>query len=243
MKPYTVVLQAGVPRQFTIGGELFLLDSAPLGGVSVEFFGAGNLKRDERIEGGVETAYARPEKGFHSLSILSALAQTVRFYVARGDMGVNRFSGSVSGTLGVLAQRLVGGIAALETTERGIVYGAGQGSGAPMLAGGTEQIFAAASNPNGAMLWAAAAMAAASGAAGSVVLTLHAHTVAPAALGIGIIVFGPVGVYAITAAGLIANNGALMRPVFVPAGLGLWWFNSGGATEAKAARSCLYSLL
>jgi hypothetical protein len=96
MKRYTLDLAAGVPLTVNVGGEFFLLDSAPLGGVSVEFFGSGGLSRDVRIDSGVESVFARPKDGFASLRITSVALQSVAFYIARGEVGVNRFSGSVT---------------------------------------------------------------------------------------------------------------------------------------------------
>lgn len=121
MKRYTLALAAGVPIPVEVGGEFFLLDSCPLGGVSVEFFGAGNLVRDTRIESGIEGVYARLADGFSSMRVTSAAPQTVAFYVARGQVGVNRFSGNLDVT--DRAARLLGVASIDPNSARHFLFG------------------------------------------------------------------------------------------------------------------------
>jgi hypothetical protein len=94
MRPYTLALAANTPVPLHSGGEYFLLETAPLGGVKVEFFGASGVRRDQIIEDGEASTYAHVREGFTSLKLTSALAQTVKFYIARDGMGRNVFSGS-----------------------------------------------------------------------------------------------------------------------------------------------------
>jgi hypothetical protein len=94
MRPYTLALAANTPMPVHSGGEYFLLETAPLGGVKVEFFGASGVRRDQVIEDGEESTYAQVREGFTSLKLTSTLAQTVKFYIARDGMGRNVFSGS-----------------------------------------------------------------------------------------------------------------------------------------------------
>jgi hypothetical protein len=109
MKPYTLALAANTPMPVHSGGEYFLLESAPLGGVRVEFFGAAGVRRDQLIEDGEESTYAHIREGFTSLKLTSTLAQTVKFYLARDGMGRNVFSGSSDVT--DRAARLLGSLA------------------------------------------------------------------------------------------------------------------------------------
>lgn len=95
MRPKTLQLQAGVPIQLAMGGTFFLIDTAAFP-VAVEFFGAGNIKRDEELEGGQAGDYVTPENGFASFRITSALAQSVKVYVGRGRVGRFRLYGEVS---------------------------------------------------------------------------------------------------------------------------------------------------
>jgi len=95
MKPYTFALGANQIMDASLGGEYFLLDVAP-SPVKFEFFGAGNLRREETLEDALPGDWATPENGFASIKITNgAVPQSVRFYVARGRVG--RFRVSVSG--------------------------------------------------------------------------------------------------------------------------------------------------
>jgi hypothetical protein len=95
MKPYTFALAANQIMDASLGGEYFLLDVAP-SPVKFEFFGAGNLRREETLEDALPGDWATPEKGFAGIKITNgAVPQSVRFYVARGRVG--RFRVSVSG--------------------------------------------------------------------------------------------------------------------------------------------------
>lgn len=137
MKSYTLALAAGVPVDIHIGGaEFFLLDSAPSGGITVDFFGSGNLSRNERIESGIEGTWARVRDGFASLRLTSVAAQNVRFYVARGEVGVNRFSGSSDVT--DRAARLLG-IANLDPLDaRNFLFGDDEVRGGRSFIGTTQ---------------------------------------------------------------------------------------------------------
>lgn len=101
MKRYSAILQADTPFPVDVGGNYFLLDSAPGGPVKVEFFGAGNVSRVEELAAAQAADWAAPENGFASIKLTSpGVGQTVTYYVAKGRTGTNRFSGTITGPLG-----------------------------------------------------------------------------------------------------------------------------------------------
>jgi hypothetical protein len=124
--------------------------------------------------------------------------------------------------------------------ESGFAFGASFAS-AVILAGlGTEQILAAASNVNGVMVWDAD-IATTVAVVGTAVISLHAHTVVPAALTDGNILL-LCGTTLVTAVGQANANAQMTRSKFVPAGKGLWWFNSGPTAEGVPRRRLLYTV-
>lgn len=251
MKPKTLALVAGTPMDVHIGGEYFFIDSCPDGGLTVEFFGRDGAKRDESIESGVAGTEATPEGGFAKLTLTSATTQNVRFYVASGRIRVNRFSGDVTilgtvnvsdraarlvgivyGALGQLAQKLLGGVNALVTTERGYEAGASYSLGA-LGAGVPVAVFEPAANVNGAIVWDATGI---SGAAAAWAISLLAKNAPPASQVDGII---------LTCAG--SGSAAtqqiprMPRPRYLAPGLGLYWFST--AAETVATHGVDYTLL
>jgi hypothetical protein len=95
-------------------------------------------------------------------------------------------------------------------------------------------IFTAAANTNGAVIWAATIITSAGAA---VCATLLAKATAPAST-----IDGDVYLAAAAAAATIAASAELQNPVFVPAGLGLYHICDVLET-AKPYKRVLYSLL
>jgi hypothetical protein len=141
MKPYTLALAANTPMPVHSGGEYFMLETAPLGGVRVEFFGASGVRRDQLIEDGEASTYAHIREGFSSLKLTSTLAQSVKFYLARDGMGRNVFSGSSDVT--DRAARLLGVL----TSWRGL-----NREGTPGFSG-TRQVVGVAGVTSRVQLW------------------------------------------------------------------------------------------
>lgn len=104
MKPYSIALAANEALDVQVGGDFFLLDSAPQA-VSFAFFGPTNMRRDETLESALAGDWVRPKDGFAWVKITNgAVAQTVRFYVARGEVGRFRVQGEVSVISGELTR-------------------------------------------------------------------------------------------------------------------------------------------
>jgi hypothetical protein len=118
-----------------------------------------------------------------------------------------------------------------------IRYGVSFSSNAGLVANTPQMVFAAGSNLNGAIIWRASTSA--HNGTTSHYPALLAKATAPTSVVDGDVVeaannYGSAG-------GGYANGFTLRNPVFVPAGLGLYFINM--ATEGSAHRSCLYSLL
>lgn len=95
MKRYSLDLAPGVPIVVNAGGSFFYLDSG--NDVQVDFLGPSNIERDEQIVGGVAGISVWPEKPFASVRVQSSIAQTVVFYIARGERGsINKMQGTIS---------------------------------------------------------------------------------------------------------------------------------------------------
>lgn len=147
----------------------------------------------------------------------------------------------ITGTLGAIVQRLIGGVNALVSTQWPYAYGAAFASTTALAALATEQVFSAASNPNGAIVWDCDIDTLATGAS-STCISLHAKATAPAAftdLDVLLSVMNDM----VSAVGQGMTHGSLRDAVAVPAGRGLFFLNSGGSTESASRRRLVYTLL
>lgn len=249
MKPYTFNVVANTPMPIELGGEYFLADLAP-GPYTVEFFAASKNKREEQLDAAVDGDWATPKDGFSSIKVTSPTTQAVRFFIGRGRVGRFRVSGSVDvsdrvgrllgivyGTLGQLAQVAIGGVNALQFTNRGFAYGASFKSTTALAANTSETVLAVGSNANGAIIWRASGRSNQGAAFNH--LTLHAHTAAPNSPTVGDVLASADS--GLTAAGLFESSLKLEQPVFVAAGKGIFW--NSLLAESNAMRSVLYTVL
>jgi len=88
---------AGVAIPFHMPGNFFYLDAVPGGFVTVRLFKDGRPLRED-LENVVAGWWASPKEGFDLVEITSSLTQALSFYIARGQVGSNVFSGVVSAT-------------------------------------------------------------------------------------------------------------------------------------------------
>jgi hypothetical protein len=86
---------AATPKQFEIPGNYFFLDSLPGGLATVRFSRSGRLLPEDLTDV-MAGWYAAPTGGFDAVEITSSLTQAVSFYIARGQVGSNVFSGNVA---------------------------------------------------------------------------------------------------------------------------------------------------
>ena len=136
----------------------------------------------------------------------------------------------------------IGAIASTVTVQdNGFTYASVQKSIAVLVAAATEQVFAAASNPNGAIIYDASCDTNPL-AVGFVSISLHAHTVVPAAFTDGDVLMQNL-VNASTLVGITTGSRVINRARHIPSGKGLWWLNTGSVNEGVARRSVLYTLL
>lgn len=91
------VCSANSPKRLHVPGNYFLLDSVPGGVVDVVFF-KGARRLDEDLTSVVAGWHATPPGGFDEIELTSSLTQSISFYVSRGVVGSNVFSGAVSVT-------------------------------------------------------------------------------------------------------------------------------------------------
>jgi len=172
MKVYAIALAAGIPFRTERFGRYFRLvsTSAPL---VVNLYKRNAIVYDaDQVEGGF---WAMPDDGFDAFELVSAGVQTVYVGVSLGNAGYDRSQGSVQitgplngGWLGVsltnisstYADNFAGRYSALRemvfVEDLGIPAGASNYKSTTTLAANTpENIWSAAANANGAILWAA----------------------------------------------------------------------------------------
>lgn len=188
--------------------------------------GIGTLYLSDRNEAGVASITVSGGYGFFGPFVgivLENTAQPGKFlrirYGTDIDFRPNVFS--ITGTV--------------NTREQGFAYGASYASNSVIAAGGTSQVFAPASNVNGAVVHSVSAYSVSVGAQGIALLakTGAAPTTIIDGDGIVSVVTGT--------AGSFVNLPQLTGPVLIPAGKGLWFY--ANALETGAARHLLYTLL
>ena len=234
----SVPFNAGESKLFAISGQYFeLIDATdPIDVLLSDVNGA-----QRGVMRSAEASFNLKDTDFATVQLYSATAQTIRFAYGTGEAGTRRAAGAVSivGTVPVsVTNSLALDAATLANMKRPMAYAVGFKSGTNLAASGTEQVFAAASNVNGAIIHAASW----SGLnAGSVVTqsALIAHTSAPGSFAAGDAIMVCKG--SAPAGGGIVFYGDLQNPIIVPAGKGLWFYSI--AAETSAARFVNYTLL
>lgn len=90
-EPFTL----NVPIPYNIPGNFFYVDSVPAGSITVKFFRNGR-QLPEDLSAVIAGWYAAPDGGFSDFEVTSTLTQVIAFYVAKGRVGSNVFSGNVT---------------------------------------------------------------------------------------------------------------------------------------------------
>jgi hypothetical protein len=127
--------------------------------------------------------------------------------------------------------------------DTGFAYGAAQASITLLAQNATEQVFAAASNINGAIIWAAEAFSDL-GAVGIGRIGLLAKATAPTSAIDGDVIFSSANNF-VTAVGIVVGSQYMPRSVRIASGKGLWWISSPSSaiSENGSYRKVLYTLL
>jgi hypothetical protein len=236
-KTYVVATINGT-IELDIPGEYFKLMVAPAA-IDVELLRDGNqaLKADAVGAG----FYQRI--GFNKVRLTHTGVQNVTILVAPGEGGSDAFTGTFTaqGTLGTLAQQLLGGVNSLVVTDRGFAYGAAFASVTALNGATNEQILAPASNLAGVIVWAADISTTQTTAASTAQIGLLAKSSAPGS-GVDGDVLLSVEQRCHTAVGMLNASAHLERAVFVATGKGLYFRNSG-ALETSGYRNILYTVL
>ena len=141
---------------------------------------------------------------------------------------------TVAGSLGgALPQLAIGGVNALQVTERGFSYGASFAHSTNLGVGGTVALIAPGVNVNGIILWSANLLSA---AAGNQICAMLAKASVPGSVTDGDPILATV---AIGAANPVLDR--LPRPILIPAGKGLYVFSN--VAETTAYRGGEYTVL
>lgn len=240
-------IAGGTPAVLPIAGSFLFIDQDPVNvGTATIRFVDNNSVLDTPITVGPGSNWKVP---FTGLVIENAAQAGKRLRIIYGvdvDMvpGVNA-QVLITGAVSVIGPHALN-VGPLLTDSPilarvvGFTYGATFTSAAALASGASEQVFAAAANPNGAIVWEREADSVPT-AAGVVRISLHAHTVAPVALGDGDRLLA-ILINMATAVGNTSYGRLNNQPVFVPAGKGLWFLNSGGTAEGQSARRVVYTL-
>jgi hypothetical protein len=145
---------------------------------------------------------------------------------------------AVAGSLGALAQLAVGGVNALQFTERGYSYASSVANGAPNAANTPISLVAAGTNVNGVIVWSGAAWSRAVVAGQTI--SILAKATAPGSDQDGDVLCGTEG--SVELAGPISHAwGKIHKPVLVAAGKAIWKMNS--QAENLQRSSILYTVL
>lgn len=129
----------------------------------------------------------------------------------------------------------------VEVTDYGIEFGSSFQSNAALASGGTEIVFAAASNTDGAIIHTRETASGVAGGTGNIIAALHLATVVPAAYSDGIIDISRVATWG-DSSGFLANRAASFRAIRYAPGRGAWWRNSGANGESSSSRTVKYTL-
>jgi hypothetical protein len=228
--------------EWRLEGNYFKLLSAAAN-VRVELFKGGRLVAlAPSVPSGFYQRVLNPagDAGFDHVKITTGSSHLVEFVTAPDEGGIDRVN--AQGSLGSLAQQLIGGVSALVTTDRGFAYGASFASNTALGANTNEQILAPAANLNGVIVWTASMSSSQGIAAADSIVGLMAKTAAPASMIDGDVLL-TLDVRAQTAVGFVSGNVSLERAVLVAAGKGLYFRNGGGGAETTGYRSILYTAL
>lgn len=181
---------------------------------------------------GYRARFMNPQQ---SIATIGSITSPVRVNTAdANNTGINAVT--VNGSIAIGQ-----GMGAVLAREVGFAYGASFKSVTNLVTNATEQVFSAAANPNGALLWDANIVSVAA-AGQSTTISLHAHTGAPVVYTDGDVQLQHLNWNA-TLAGLLSSTPSILtRARFIPAGKGLWFLNIGN-NEVTARRNVLYTLL
>lgn len=245
---------------WSVAGRYFkLLETA--NPVTVSLFRAGvKVLSAVNVEGGF---YQRID--FDRVEITTGGAEAVSWMYAPAEGGSDRFTGAVTisgtpnvnvsdraprllgiayGSLGQIAQESIGGVNALSVSERAYLAGVNFVSVTVINSTATETVLAAGSNPNGAIVWRSQILSGTGAAGHATRIVLLAKSSVPTTTTDGVCVnmcscYSP----AVSAdTGNVMANSTLERPRFIPAGLGLYFYN-GGNNEVVAMRTVDYTIL
>ncbi len=226
----TATFAAGESRIFALTGAYFeLIDATFAVNVTLsDIYGAqrGLMKA-------AEASFNLKGTDFAVIQITSASAQTIRFAYGTGEAGTRRAAGSVS-IVGTVPVDLVA--ADVDTIRRPELPTGNWKDSTSLVANTALTIFAAGSNPNGALIWSMESM---DQSTGSQIQVFIAKATAPANVSDGEVI-----AQSHVCARADTNNFFVIKreyPTRIAAGLGLHFISS--AAGSAWFRNCRYSLL
>lgn len=235
MRSYQQVFGAGETRDFIVDAKYFFLFEAN-NAVTVQFW-KGGAPSDDLALNILSGFKCRPEKGFDRISITSSAAQTISFFITKGEGDYDRFVGNVS-LLGAVSLDATA-LAAILNRNQGFTYGAAFRSTANVAANTAETVFTAAANVNGAIIHSIQMIAL--NGSGAHQPTFLAKSTAPANVSDGEPILSPDFLQQIS--GIVTAGASLKNAVKVPAGKGLFYINSAAESAGYSSRSVLYTFL
>lgn len=229
MLSVVVDLIANEVRALDLSGTYFELRVAPAMVDQIELLdrsgGVVSIMDDAEA-----TDFVRTSRAFEKVRITNgATPQAIKFYYGEGDAGSNRFTGVVSGSVALDAGTLAAlesvslNTATLEAIQRGESSTAFTNLGTA-VGTGNEVVVAPGTNVNGLVLLTASAYGYTTIVDQAAALVAKSSAPASPTDGEALVQFLPVTMNA-------ANmywRAELLRPVYVPAGLGLYWARSFG---------------
>lgn len=230
--------------EFRTEGDMLYADSDSTGTITIRLNNESEDPWPIKAQGGVQNIPIRSILVTHAAQAGKVLnlwyGYRARFVAPSADIAT---IGSIINPVGVQGPRALASgplLADLPVLSRevGIVFGASYETDVALIVA-TETVFTAATNANGAMLWGGSIWTNPTvNSNGSI--SLHAHTVAPAVFTDGNVLL--VAAYLIaTNSGQTMVHAVLPRPIFIPAGLGLFFLRLVN-NEFAGRRSLLYTL-
>lgn len=236
--------------EFKVEGDMLYADSDSNGTITIRLNSEAEDPWPIKAQGGVQNVPIKSVLVTHAAQSGKVLnlwyGYRARFVAPSADIAtigsiINPVD--VQGTVGVQGPRafasgpLLADLPVL-SREAGIVFGASYETDVALIVA-TETVFTAAANGAGAMLWGGSIWTNPTvNSNGSI--SLHAHTVAPT-------VFTDGNVLLVAAYNIATNSGQTMvhavlpRPIFIPAGLGLFFLRLVN-NEFAGRRNLLYTL-
>jgi hypothetical protein len=232
MRTYDVLLAGGANEtRLIIDYKFFLILNDGGYPLDVQVWKKNGYQKCQGIGAGFGLKLAEESRGKEFI-FGSTNAQTIKIFAGDDEAIYNRLSGTVTVNGGQLAT-ITDITNTVKVREEGFSYGAAHKVNSLLGAAATETVVAPGANVNGIVLWDAQIFS----TNGGYLMSLLSKASAPTSVADG-------DIYLIAKAiNQVAHlHGELKRPVRIPAGRGLYFYNTT-AESGASVRSVLYTLL